>query len=80
MIDWSAWRTFGMGVLALAALIFAVWLKASDAAVKEIASASWLIVSALAARSAVSGLASGSGVKGAIAALTTDARPTDAKP
>jgi hypothetical protein len=75
MIDWSAWRTFGLAVVSLAALLVAVYYKATDAQVKEIAGAAWLMVSALAARSAVSGLANGTGVKGAIAALTTEAKP-----
>ena len=74
-LDMTAWRTFAMGVIALAALILAVWLKATDAAVKEIASAGWLIVSAMAARSAVESLAEGGGLRGAAKVLMTDAKP-----
>lgn len=71
----TAWRTFVMGIAALVALLIAVGLKASDPAIKEIASSAWLIVSAMAARSAVESLAQGSGTKGVVQALTTAAKP-----
>ena len=73
--DMTAWRTFAMGALALAAVLVAIWLKATDASVKELSSMGWLIVSAMAARSAVESLAEGGGLRGATKVLMTDAKP-----
>jgi len=69
-----------MGLLALASVLIAIALKASDGAVRELSSMGWLIVSAMAARSAVESLAQGGGTKGVVAALTTAAKPGEPPP
>ena len=69
------WRTLGLALAALVTLVAVVGMKASNEAIREIASASIWMVGALAGRSAVSALGNGNGVKGAAAALMTEAKP-----
>ena len=75
MIDWAAWRTFAFGLISLVAIVAAIWLKASDGALRELASAATWMVGALAGRSAIQALAQGGGVKGATATLMTETKP-----
>jgi hypothetical protein len=69
------WRTLGLALAALVTLVAAVGMKATNEAIREIASASIWMVGALAGRSAVSALGQGSGVQGAVKALMTEAKP-----
>ena len=69
------WRTLGLALASLLTFIVLVAQKASDAAIKEVTAACIYMVGALAFRSAVNALGNGTGVKGAVNALMTDAKP-----
>jgi hypothetical protein len=71
----NQWRTLGLAVFSLLTLVVAIGMKASNEAIREVASAAIWMVGALAGRSAVEALGKGNGVKGAVGALMTDAKP-----
>ena len=72
-----AWRTLFLAIASLVTLMVVVAMKATNEAIREIASASIWMVGALAGRSAVTALGQGGGVKGAVSALMTDEKPEE---
>jgi hypothetical protein len=73
-------RTFISGLVAVAALVAGIWLvKAEDRHAAFLAFAGGIVgvMGTVATKSAVGSLAAGTGLKGAMAALTTDKKPGD---
>lgn len=79
-------RTVAVAVLGMLAVLAALWLCKGipgDTADKLFATAAWSLVGMVglvAGKSAVGVLAQGTGVKGAVAALLTDAKPGEPAP
>jgi hypothetical protein len=71
----NQWRTLALAIIALVTLVVAIAMKATNEAIREVASAAIWMVGALAGRSAVEALGKGGGVQGAVKSLMTDAKP-----
>lgn len=82
----SQWRTFlfgilVMGLLAAVLIVIVTRVAAPDAQVvalfSSLCTTAWIAILGHAGKSGVEHLAAGGGVKGAVAALLTDAKPGD---